>query len=48
MAVAGNAEWRRRAELTGLLQTGRSRMARPVPEGNGAGLRQEVPLTWRD
>ncbi|MGI8449522.1 MAG: helix-turn-helix domain-containing protein [Streptosporangiaceae bacterium] len=41
MAVAGNAEWRRRAELTGLLQTGRSRMARPVPEGNGAGLRQE-------
>jgi transcriptional regulator with XRE-family HTH domain len=41
MAVAGNAEWRRRAELTSLLQTCRSRRARPVPEGNGAGLRQE-------
>lgn len=41
MAVAGNAEWRRRAELTGLLQTCRSRMARLVPEGNTAGLRQE-------
>jgi len=41
MAVAGNAEWRRRAELTGLLQTCRSRMARPVPQGNSTGLRQE-------
>lgn len=41
MAVAGNAEWRRRAELTGLLQTCRSRIARLVPEGNTAGLRQE-------
>lgn len=41
MAMAGNAEWRRRAELTGLLQTCRSRMARPAPEGYSAGLRQE-------
>jgi hypothetical protein len=41
MAVAGNGEWRRRAELTGLLQACRSRMARPVPEGNSTGLRQE-------
>lgn len=41
MVVAGNAEWRRRAELTGLLQTCRSRMARAVPEGNSSGLRQE-------
>lgn len=41
MAVAGNAEWRRRAELTGLLQACRSRMARPVPQGTSTGLRQE-------
>jgi len=41
MAVAGNAEWRRRAELTSLLQACRSRMARPVPQGTGTGLRQE-------
>ena len=41
MAVAGNAQWRRRAELTGLLQACRSRLARPVPDGNSAGLRQE-------
>lgn len=39
--MAGNGEWRRRAELTGLLQACRSRMARPVPEGNSPGLRQE-------
>lgn len=41
MAVAGNGEWRRRAELTGLLQACRSRMARPVPHGTNSGLRQE-------
>jgi len=43
MAVAGNAEWRRRAELTSLLQACRSRMARPVPLGTkfSTGLRQE-------
>jgi transcriptional regulator with XRE-family HTH domain len=41
MAVAGNAEWRRRAELTSLLQACRSRMARPVPHGTNSGLRQE-------
>ena len=41
MAVAGNAEWRRRAELTSLLQACRSRMARAVPQGSGTGLRQE-------
>jgi transcriptional regulator with XRE-family HTH domain len=41
MVVAGNGEWRRRAELTGLLQACRSRMVRPVPKGSSAGLRQE-------
>jgi len=41
MVVAGNAEWRRRAELTSLLQACRSRMARPVPQGTSSGLRQE-------
>jgi hypothetical protein len=41
MAVAGNAEWRCRAELTSLLQACRSRMARPVPPGANSGLRQE-------
>ncbi len=41
MAVAGNTEGRRRAELTSLLQACRSRMARPFPEGNGTGLRQK-------
>src|SRR5260370_24911440 len=41
MAVAGNAEWRRGAELTGLLRACRPRRARPAPDGNRAGLRQE-------
>lgn len=41
MAVAGSAEWRRRAELGSLLQASRSRMARPAPGANSAGLRQE-------
>src|SRR5215469_8702584 len=41
MVVAGNGEWRRRAELAGLLQACRSRMARSVPERSSPGLRQE-------
>ena len=41
MAAAGNAEWRRRTELAGLLQACRSRLIRAVPDGTNAGLRQE-------
>jgi transcriptional regulator with XRE-family HTH domain len=41
MVVGGNAEWRRRGELTSLLQACRSRMSRPVPQGTNTGLRQE-------